>query len=56
MIVYFAGNSLKLEDAEHLKQKKSKLWGVLMSYKDLRNKSGNGSPRFRRIMESQKEK
>jgi len=54
MIVYIAGNSCRIEDIDRILETKSKRWGVLMSYKDLQTKTGNGSARFRRLIERKK--
>lgn len=49
MIIFFAGDGEQTEDSKQLIRKKSKNWGVLLSFKTIKTKSNTGSARFNRI-------
>lgn len=51
MIIYFASGGRKVEEMTHVCAYKSKNWGVLLSYKDIKTKDKQGSSRFRKLIE-----
>lgn len=55
MIFYFAGTGRKVEDVEKIVDYPSKNWGVLLSYKDIKTKKGDGSKRFKAITKRKEE-
>lgn len=54
MILYFASGGRKVEEMPHVLAYKSKNWGVLLSFKDIRTKDKQGSARFRKLIEKKK--
>lgn len=51
MKFYFAGNGRKPEDIEEIRDYKTDVWNVLVSYKDHKTKKGEGSKRFKLLMD-----
>jgi hypothetical protein len=51
MIIYIAGSGVKIENDPQIMAQKRDHWGILISYKELQSKKGEGNARFRRLID-----
>jgi len=50
MIIYFAGNGVTNENSEVVINLQKDNWGILLSYKEIKTKKGDGNLRYKKLM------